>query len=213
MVESVETSRIALANGAFGCPSSWFPDSIHFLVSAADGRQERHNIWKMSVTGGMPQTLTENGFGATVSADGLQIAFLRDGPTLGGSGRELWLMQSNGERIRMLAEAARSSQGAEWGHWFGPAVWSGTGHQIAYTIYKQGPGAANVSLLTHNPQSGQTHVLLADTNLESSLFWTRDGRLLYVLRGAQDLSGKRRSFLMKQKSDWRRITLLRKTSF
>jgi len=30
---------------------------------------------------------------------------------------------------------------------------------------------------------------------------------------SKDLSGKRRSFLMKQKSDWKRITLLRKTSF
>jgi hypothetical protein len=29
----------------------------------------------------------------------------------------------------------------------------------------------------------------------------------------KDLSRKRRSFLMKQKSDWKRITLLRKTSF
>jgi len=30
---------------------------------------------------------------------------------------------------------------------------------------------------------------------------------------SKDLSRKRRSFLMKQKSDWKRITLLRKTSF
>jgi len=30
---------------------------------------------------------------------------------------------------------------------------------------------------------------------------------------SKDLSRKRRSFLMKQKSDWERITLLRKTSF
>lgn len=187
-VKSVEASRVTLPKGFSACPSGWFADSVHYLISAATGQQGQNSIWKMSILGGSPQTLADNGFGATASRDGLHIAFLREGPEWGTLGREVWLTQSNGQLLQKISEAPPSSNSPEWGRWFGPVAWSPSGRQVSYTLYRQGPGAVVVSLLTEDVQSGQTRILLTGKNLGSSVCWTSDGQLLYVLNGAPDLN-------------------------
>ena len=132
--------------------------------------------------------LADSGFGATACADGFHIAFLRDRRQWSRLGREVWLMQSTGQVLRKISDAPPSSNSPEWGRWYGPVAWSSSGRQVAYTLYRQGPGAVVVSLLTEDVQNGQTRTLLTNKNLDSSLCWTSDGHLLYVLNGAPDLN-------------------------
>ncbi len=54
-IDSGETRPRALPKGFNGIPTSWFPDSMHLLLSNHEGPQQTAKIWEASILGGNPQ--------------------------------------------------------------------------------------------------------------------------------------------------------------
>jgi dipeptidyl aminopeptidase/acylaminoacyl peptidase len=85
-----------------------------------EGPKSASSLWQISIMGGSPCKLIDDGRQPSVSRQGSQIAFVR-GPNLDES---LWLMQSNGENPRPLLVEQKTM--------FGMPAWSPEGRRIAY---------------------------------------------------------------------------------
>jgi Tol biopolymer transport system component len=105
-------------------PSSWFPDSTDLVfVEWSEGNEHARSIWRLSILGGSPQKLMDDGWDTAVSPDGSRITFLR--------GRDIWIMESNGANARRIVNAAEGLDPAYVGTMLVP-VWSPTAARIAY---------------------------------------------------------------------------------
>jgi hypothetical protein len=61
-------------------PESWFPESLHLVVSHFDDVEKKPpSLWQTSVVGGTPRKLADAGLSARVSPDGSKILFFRVG--------------------------------------------------------------------------------------------------------------------------------------
>jgi DNA-binding winged helix-turn-helix (wHTH) protein/Tol biopolymer transport system component len=152
-------------------PLSWFPDGVHLVVGWVARPQEQQSLWEVSVLGGTPRKLTDEGFRPSVSPDGSQIIFVR-----GGDGQqELWRMQSDGERPR--------KEVSEAGYWYGSVVWAPDSRSIAYVRAKFLPSYSRMeaSVELRDLNSGRSEVLLSDPRLGSALAWAPGGRLIYAM--------------------------------
>jgi DNA-binding winged helix-turn-helix (wHTH) protein len=78
----------------------WFPDSSQLLASWAIPPAKK-SLWAVSILGGNARQLSDEGWSASVSPDGSQIAFLK-GAGFGETGEEIWLMRANGADQRKL---------------------------------------------------------------------------------------------------------------
>jgi DNA-binding winged helix-turn-helix (wHTH) protein/Tol biopolymer transport system component len=147
--------------------AGWFPDSSTLLVTPA-GQPE--NIWSVSVLGGSPKKLMEDGEARAVSPDGSQIAFVR-GEELSQS---VWVMDVDGSRARKLIGQA--------GDLFGPVAWSPDHHKLAFIRFRPGVVPAKTELGTYDFGTGANNSILYDPGLRDSVAWTRDNRLIYSLQ-------------------------------
>jgi Tol biopolymer transport system component/DNA-binding winged helix-turn-helix (wHTH) protein len=147
-------------------PAGWFPDSSTLLVTPA-GQPE--SIWSVSVLGGSPEKLMEDGEARAVSPDGSQITVVR-GAELSQS---VWVMDVDGSRARKLIGQA--------GDRFGPVAWSPDNHKLAFIRYRPGLVPAKTELGTFDFSTGATNSILYDPGLHASVAWTRDNRLIYSL--------------------------------
>lgn len=150
---------------------SWYPDQSHVLVSAAASVKERTSLWKLSLLGGAPQKLMEDGENGRISPNGKKIAFLRgEYPN-----REIWSMNADGGE-------ARKEVGT--GGWvYGVPVWSPDSNVLAYArvIYFPNWNDEDVQLETHVLGSDKTEIVLKDRQLGGGLAWLADGRLFFTL--------------------------------
>ena len=117
-IDSGETHALKLPPGFAAVPAAWYPDGTHLLATWVEGPKAPSSLWQISIMGGAPRKLIDDGRLPSVSRQGTQIAFVR-GPNLDES---LWVMQANGENPRPLVEKSM----------FGPPAWSPDGAQIAY---------------------------------------------------------------------------------
>ena len=150
---------------------SWFPDQSHILVSAVPSARERTSLWKLSLFGGAPQKLMEDGEMGRVSPDGKKVAFLRgEYPK-----REIWTMNSDGSETRKEVESS--------GYIYGMPVWSADSHVLAYVrvIYFPNWNDEDVQIETHVLGSGKNQVVVKDRQLNGGLAWLPDGRLFFTL--------------------------------
>ena len=189
-VDSGETRRLGLPEGLAAIPDSWFPDSTDLIATSMAPGSEKTALWKISILGGNPQKLLDDGFGAEVSHDGRRIAFLRGGPDHGRFGHEVWLMNLSDRILFRLAgntapsvnssEASRSNSELSW---FTSAVWSPNGDQVAYTELSLTSSHAAIALKVqsaNHPDAG--HTLVSDLKLEPSICWSPDNRIVYSKR-------------------------------
>jgi Tol biopolymer transport system component len=148
-------------------------------------RQEqtkRPSLWSISVFGGPPYQLVDEASGASLSPDGLCIAFLRGDLSSGGySGRQVWVMRSDGTDVVEVAGAKSDGSTVE------VPTWSADGKSIAY-IRANLPHVETRSIEVNEWQKRNAQTVFANSHLMSGLYWLRDGRLLYALREGQDSS-------------------------
>jgi DNA-binding winged helix-turn-helix (wHTH) protein/Tol biopolymer transport system component len=172
LAETGETHAIRFQRGFDPLPESWFPDSVHMVVSwVADPIKGTPSLWVLSVLGGTPRKLAERGSSARVSPDGARIAFLA-GPW---DDEEIWLIQTDGSNARKVVEGGRDG--------FGAVAWAPDGRAFACirTIQNQRPERAPKQIEVHDLASGRTEVIFSESRLGDQIVWTADGRLFYSL--------------------------------
>ncbi len=168
-VDSGETHPIPLPSGFVANPLSWFPDDNHLLVTTHPSTSAASSLWRVSVMGGQPQLLTDNGSCAVASFDGSQIAFVRGSL----SSQEIWLMQADGEKTARLLGCN--------GCFLGGLAWSPDGKQVAYVKQQYQMGSFwgfDTELEILNLASNRSEVL--ESHVGPALVWTPEGRIIYV---------------------------------
>ena len=150
----------------------WFPDSLQLLASWSIPPAKKR-LWTLSILGGSPRQLSDEGWSASVSPDSSQIVFLK-GAGFAETGKEIWLMQANGANPHKLISFPE-------GRVLTP-VWSPDGRWIAYLKSKDGPSGDEPWIEVFNLEHGTRRVVLAQPSLSVwGLSWLPDGRFLYAL--------------------------------
>jgi Tol biopolymer transport system component/DNA-binding winged helix-turn-helix (wHTH) protein len=169
-IQSGETHLLQLPKGFDAQPESWYPDSSHLVATWVAGLNEPPSLWELSVMGGTPRKLADEGYTAAVSPDGSQVAFLR-GPSLQP---ELWLMVADGSKPRKLLAAGEGS--------LGQIAWSPDGNWIVYPRDRYKPSGEETQIEGYDLRDGRRQVVISQAGLCRGVAWSRDGRLIYSLR-------------------------------
>lgn len=165
-IRTGETHRVPLPQNFSADLCDWFPDGSHLLVSQE--QPGKLSLWSVSVFGGTPRQLTNNGAGGSVSPDGAHIAFQSH-----GYGQEEWVMRSDGtEPVKVASD--KSS-------WVGQPAWSPDGNRIAYIRAAETTNARVSAVEVNEWRNANAQTFLSDNRLGPSLHWLPDGRLVYVM--------------------------------
>jgi len=159
--------------------ASWFPDQSHILASAVPSAKDRSALWKISLLGGAPQKLVDDGEFARLSPDGKTVAFLRgDYPR-----REIWTMNLDGGEVRKEVDSSGSI--------YGVPVWSPDSRILAFlcVIYFPNWNDEDVQIETHVIGGGQNQIVVKDRQLSGGLAWLADGRLFFSLAEPPPVQG------------------------
>jgi eukaryotic-like serine/threonine-protein kinase len=155
---------------------AWLPDSTRFHATAwVPG--ERRSIWTVSVLGGTPRKIRDDGIAWSVSPDGAWLAFTTS-PGSGGD-REIWLMGPDGEHAHKLYEAGGQD-------YFERVEWSPDGHRLLYEKQLRAADKIQESLESRDLQGGPASIILNtppywEKDGLRDFYWMRDGRLIYLI--------------------------------
>ena len=172
-VDSGETHAVPLQKRFDGQAESWFPDSDHLVVSWVEDPKKPSSLWEISIMGGTPRKLDDDGAFARVSPDGSKIAFLRS------NNEEIWLMHGDGDQARRIVS------GEEGG--FGPVAWAPDGMRFAYvrTKYHYGSYELDTQIEVYDVTNARSEVVLPLSGLAEDVGWANTGRLIYSLQETQ----------------------------
>jgi Tol biopolymer transport system component/DNA-binding winged helix-turn-helix (wHTH) protein len=167
LVDSGETHPVPLPGDFSPSVESWFPDSVHLVVSWIEDSTKPPSLWVMSVLGGTPRKISDAGSSGRVSPDGAQLAFLK-GPW---DDNEIWLADPNGNEVRKILEGGLD--------WFGPAAWSPDGKRFAF-VHGSGERAES-RIETYDLGKRRFDTVLSLPGLGSDISWAHSGKLYYSL--------------------------------
>ncbi len=175
LIRTGETHAVPLPPKFSATVEDWFPDGSHLLVSHGE-EPGKQSLWSISVFGGSPRQLTNEGSGASVSPDGLHIAFRRSGVE-----QEVWTMRSDGtEQVRVAADKST---------WAGPPTWSPDGNRIAYVKASEAYASRESSLEVNEWRKGGIQTLLSDNRLGPSAYWLPNGPIVYTIGDEENQQG------------------------
>lgn len=169
-IDTGETHPLWTPPGLKLRPGCWYPDGTHMVVTGQSKPGEPFGLWQISVLGGNPRRLSEQGWHPAMSPDGTKIAFLK-----GGSMNErVWVMQADGTQPQQLA-------GAE-GDYFGLLAWAPDSKRLAYAKghFALGVGTKASIEVVYLKQT-RREVILSLPRLGAALGWTTDDRLIYSM--------------------------------
>jgi DNA-binding winged helix-turn-helix (wHTH) protein/Tol biopolymer transport system component len=178
-ISTGETHPVDLGTGFHPLVQSWFPDSTHIAVSHIGVDGKASGIWVVSMLGGSPRQLTDNGAAPRISRDGRQIFFLRS--AIGRN--ETWLMQADGDHQRRVLSDSTADQ-----VYFSAMAWAPNGRRAAFIrtvlpVYNAAdPTGPKRTLEVLDMASGDVEVAVASQELESAFGWADDDSVIYALR-------------------------------
>jgi DNA-binding winged helix-turn-helix (wHTH) protein/Tol biopolymer transport system component len=178
-VEGGEMQKLSLPEGFPPVyVESWFPDSVHLVASSWTGAPaDPKSLWRVSVMGGTPRRISDDGSSARVSPDGSQIAFLRALVDRD----ELWLMGPEGDAPRKIVGTADSH--AEY---LSPVAWSPDSKRVVYvktSVQFSQRNDSTIEIL--DLANGRREQILSNPALAAPLAWTHQNSLVYSLRENQ----------------------------
>jgi len=185
LIETGETANIPQPESLKGkqvnwqIVPTWARGGTSFVVNAKPHGQ-RPSIWTVSVMGGPPRKLRDDGLAYTVSRDGSWVAFGADVGRL--YYRELWLMRPEGGEARKIFEVDDDSA-------IGGAEWSPDGQRLAYPKWHQPIGQKfEWHLESRNLKGGPATTIASDVDLTdiTDWSWVPDGRILYTVPDYRD---------------------------
>lgn len=174
-VDSGETISVPLPKDLDAMPESWFPDSVHLVVSHFDDLENKPpSLWKISVVGGTPRKLADRGLSARVSPDGSKIAFLAGK----WDDEEIWLIETEKNIATKIVDGGEDH--------FGPPAWAPDGKRFACVrmldrFSLHGPGTR---IDVFDATTGRSKTILSDSRLGTPIAWPESGRLIYALQEA-----------------------------
>src|SRR3984893_15198437 len=151
---------------------AWYPDSTQLLAAWSSSQATKMGLWVLSILGGNPRQVSDEGWSASVSPDGSQIAYLKSAG-FGETGQEIWLMRADGTDQRKIISLS------EDGTVFASPAWSPDGRWIAYVKLRYGPYNNEAWIELFNLEHRTRSVAVAEPRLDWALKWLADGRLLY----------------------------------
>jgi Tol biopolymer transport system component len=170
LVETGETHPVSLPREFDPSVESWFPDSVHLVISWIEDSGRPPSLWVISVLGGTPRKLTDVGSFARVSPDGAQIAFMRGS----WDDNEIWLADPNGNGVRKIVDGGLD--------YFGPAAWSPDGKEFAFVRASVERPEGRIQI--YDVGKGRVETVLSLAGLGSDICWVRSGELVYSLSEA-----------------------------
>lgn len=172
-VDSGETISVPLPKDLDAMPESWFPDSVHLLVSHFNDLEKKHpSLWEISVVGGTPRKLADTGLSARVSPDGSKIVFLRGQ----WDDAEIWLIDTDKNTTSRIVEGG--------GDHFGPVAWAPDGKKFACVRMPDRFSPVGQRIDVFDAATGRGETILADFRLGSAIAWPDRDRLVYALQEA-----------------------------
>lgn len=167
LIGTGETHPVPLPPNFSAHVDGWFPDGSHLLVTREELPREL-SLWTISIFGGSPRELADDGRSGSVSSDGSHIAFQRL-----DFGKEEWVMRSDGTEQVKVADAKTS--------WVGSPRWSPDGNRIAYLRIVETYNARETSIEVNEWRNHKAETLLSDNRLGPSLDWLPIGLIVYTL--------------------------------
>jgi eukaryotic-like serine/threonine-protein kinase len=153
---------------------AWYPDSTQLLAAWSSSQTARMGLWVLSILGGNPRQLSDEGWSASVSPDGSRIVFLKLAG-FGETGQEICLMRADGTDQRKIISVS------EEGTAFASPVWSPDGRWIAYQKFRYGAFSIRAEVELFNLEHGTRSVVISEPRLNFGFKWLADGRLLYAV--------------------------------
>lgn len=171
LVEGGETHVVPLPKGFDAIPLSWFPDSVHLVVGQHDNSNNNPpSLWTISVVGGVPRKLAEEGAQARVSPDGSKIAFLAR-----QAGHEgIWLIDPATNTTRKIIDAGDDH--------LAPVAWAPDGKRMAYFRFGD---HAQPRIEVYDLANERSETILSNPALGGALAWVTATRLILSLREPQ----------------------------
>lgn len=183
VIATGETRRWSVPKDFIANPSGWFPDGTHLLVTRLEGPMRKPSLWKLSLLGGDPRRLIDNGGPGSVSPDGTRIGFVAFIPYWGS---EIWVMGADGSNPHRIAVATEPKQPGTVSGWIFPPVWSPSSQRIAcverHGVAVPDPIVNVSSVWTLDVNGGDPQVIVKDVPLGTGLAWTPDGHILFSSR-------------------------------
>lgn len=169
-IRTGETHQLQMNSTDFSTHLSvddWYPDGSHLLVTY-EQPGDKPSLWAISVFGGSPREVVQNGEAGSVSPDGSYIAFHRLDST-----QQEWVLRSDGTDAVMVAEDKNS--------YLLQPKWSPDGNRIAYIkfafAYNGSLGTGSIEI--NEWRKAHIQELLSDSQLGPALNWLADGQLIY----------------------------------
>lgn len=173
-IDGGETFLVPLPKGFDALPQSWFPDGVHMVVSRwEDAQKKPPSLWEISVMGGTPRKLADQGLSARVSPDGSKIAFL----TGKWDDENIWLIDTNKNTTQKIGDAGEDH--------FGPVAWAPDSKRFAAVrrsdIFNNSDRHES-RVEVYDVANGRSTTVLSNPALSRDLAWLPDGRLIYSVQ-------------------------------
>jgi Tol biopolymer transport system component/DNA-binding winged helix-turn-helix (wHTH) protein len=170
-IDTSETHPVQLPKNFDVKIESWFPDSGHLVVSWIEDMTKAPSLWAMSILGGTPRRIADEGSGARVSPDGRRLTFLKgvwdDG--------EIWIADADGNNARKILDGGSDH--------LGPAAWAPDGKLFAFV--RASSERQDVEIDVYNVAAGRAGSVLSQPGVGQHIAWVAPGSLIFSLREAE----------------------------